>query len=108
MPGLFRNKKDSNGNLVSKHVSEEVDILHDFISESSRFVKDIPSQNTIAWLELAQHYGVPTRLLDFTENPLVALYFACIGSKDKDASVWIVNETAYDNKFFRDKSFNIA
>jgi hypothetical protein len=42
------------------------------------------------WLFLAQHYGLPTRLLDWTENPLVALYFAVEGEgeRDKDGCIW--------------------
>lgn len=41
-------------------------------------------------MALAQHHGLPTRLLDWTTNPLVAAYFACEGESDGDSAVWIV------------------
>lgn len=108
VPGIFREREISPGHTTTEYSQLELNILNDFISEACRFIKDIPTEDITAWLEIAQHFGVPTRLLDFTENPLVALYFACIGNPEKDAAVWIINEPVYNKKFFYESLLVLA
>lgn len=49
-----------------------------------------PASDELQWIGLAQHYGLPTRLLDWTENPAIALYFATL-HPDRDGVVYILN-----------------
>lgn len=43
------------------------------------------------WLPIMQHYGLPTRLLDWTTNLLVGLYFCCSRRKEEDGALFAFN-----------------
>jgi FRG domain len=52
----------------------------------------MPSEPDLNWWALMQHYGAPTRLLDWTGSPYAALYFAIVSEPDQAGALWCYSQ----------------
>src|SRR5579872_3650591 len=116
LPKIYRiNKEERIVNLVigkgkplrkAKITSEKALIKNEdkiFKEIILRAPQDFINENTaVERLVKMQHYGLPTRLLDITSNPLVALYFACqkIEGSKKDGEIIILKIPKNEIRFY--------
>ena len=88
VPGAFRKR--------TYGFAGEADARDQFELRAPLFLSDALAQtthepeNSWEWYFLMQHYGIPTRLLDWSESALTALYFALDGNERHDRCVWIL------------------
>ena len=99
---VFRNRQS-----VGTAEIIETTLLHDFREHYSAMEtgSDMPKPEQLAgmydeqiglpYLSVMQHYGVPTRLLDWTSHFWTAVYFACTGESNADGELWL-----YDRDIF--------
>lgn len=84
----------STAGLVPAHLRDNREewILHQFQRRGHLVLASPPGDNShLEWLSVIQHYGGPTRLVDFTHSIYVATFFAVEPCMDCDAAIWAVN-----------------
>jgi hypothetical protein len=94
-PSLYRHKPRNRSNWIMEN-----ELRQEFVVRAPSLTTERP-QNSWEWYFLMQHSGAPTRLLDWTESALIALFFAVRGKVSRnecDAAVWIL-EPWQLNKF---------
>ena len=101
-PSLYRHKDYNN---FSEFFALERKILNRFKERSVPFLNNKVDDD---WenLFIMQHFGVPTRLLDWSENPFVSLFFALTAQQRErdpkpDAAVWVLLPDAWNQWAFR-------
>lgn len=85
---------------------EELNMFEIFKLKSNLYFKN-KSYNEFELLAMAQHHGLPTRLLDWSHNPIIAAYFSVTSSKNKIARIYAVKPEKFIDINNFESPFNI-
>ena len=96
VPGMFRGLDKINPPYDETDAEWVTQIERNVYRTFNQFAgRHQPTANKWEQLCLAQHYGTPTRLLDWTRLPFVAAYFAVVDVRSAAASIWAFNVSKY-------------
>ena len=87
IPGVYRSSFGVNNE--SERLLKEQHLSQDFRVESAGLIEGLESDARLYFLQ--QHYGMPTSLLDWTNNALAALFFAAREQPEKDGAVFLMD-----------------
>jgi FRG domain len=115
---IFRGQSDANWDLSTtldrSKITEnfkkfEDELITEFKRGAKFYLKDeqVPS-TLLEWFSMLQHFGAPSRLLDFSKSPYIAAFFAFEHtSLDVDkVAIWVIDKIVYYQKamyYFKDK-----
>lgn len=104
LPRIFREKEKIKRVFSGRYESYEFSYIEEYQRKVPLFCDNIPEKRDIGWLLMMQHYGAPTRLLDWTENILVAAYFAVHRNFKEDGEIWVIFPQRL-NKHYAEEGF---
>lgn len=104
-PSLFRHPTKK---TIEEIARLEAEVTTRFVQRSVPFLSRTLTDD---WdkLFLMQHFGVPTRLLDWSENPFIGAYFALTGNpkrKSSDAVLWMCNPAKWNRGVLQHVSYD--
>lgn len=102
------------GRLFPKRLSKEalsnapdLKLFYDWRNKAVAYCPELP-ENELECLAFAQHYGLATRLLDWTANPLVSLFFAVEHRPDEDGAVFLYRPPTFFMHYDRKKQVSLV
>lgn len=101
IPKIYRNIKEEN---IPNILSQEQKYFQEFKRRALAIVDDFDKNDFWSWYFLIQHYGGPTRLLDWTGNAGVALFMALDTSRERKDNpiIYLLSPTVLTDYAFKD------
>lgn len=97
-PGIFRKEYNSPLHEMFEKRPEQ-DQMFKFRLHAHSLISNPPEEHDfISWLFWLQHYGMPTRLLDWSESILIAAFFAVINDPNEDGEIWTMYPIGLNQK----------